>query len=679
MRTRLLSSLIAAALVGAPALASAQAVNNYPLTTASAASPCPAESCVEVPGFPNGVAVQIAEPGSAGTWTVQFEGTLTGATWVALSLTPPGTTTSVTSATAAGIWRGAAGMRFRVRLSAWTSGAPRITIQPLDTPPVSGGGGAGGSGTEYTEGDVDATITGGAMLWEDTGDTLRAVSAAKPLPVAIISGAGSGGTAVADRSGTFTPNVTSFTPVGGIMDEVASDACTEGAPCVARVTANRSVYVTGANGTFPVTDNAGSLTVDAPVATPVFVRLSDGASAIATLPVSLASVPSHAVTNAGTFVVQENGAALTALQLIDDPVVTLGTTTYTEATSKGFTLNAVRRDANTTLVDTTNEMAPLQVDANGNLKVAIISGAGSGGTALADNAAFTPGTTSFTPIGGEVDDTGTTAATENSAAAARMTVQRAIHVNIRSAAGVEQTLATDLTVGSAFGTTGPGVMGSYKEFDGSALPTTTNVNTEEEANPFAVTLQGISYGFLTNENGSKELGKLEDDPHATADYGVPVWTKRTDVAAVSSGTDADYSTLNVDALGLAWTRTLDPCSGVAKTFLPFNISTATTTEITPSLAGASTNYYVCSIVGVSAAANNVAIVDDDTDNCASVTAGMAGGTTAATGFNFGANGGFTFGNGGASIMKTNGTNRVVCIVTSAATQLSGVMAVVAAP
>lgn len=41
----------------------------------------------------------------------------------------------------------------------------------------------------------------------------------------------------------------------------------------------------------PVTDNAGSLTVDAPVGTPAFVRLSDGTAAIATLPVSAASLP----------------------------------------------------------------------------------------------------------------------------------------------------------------------------------------------------------------------------------------------------------------------------------------------------------------------------------------------------------------------------------------------------
>jgi hypothetical protein len=37
------------------------------------------------------------------------------------------------------------------------------------------------------EGDVDATITGTAIMWEDAGDILRVVSAAKPLPVAASS------------------------------------------------------------------------------------------------------------------------------------------------------------------------------------------------------------------------------------------------------------------------------------------------------------------------------------------------------------------------------------------------------------------------------------------------------------------------------------------------------------
>jgi hypothetical protein len=64
----------------------------------------------------------------------------------------------------------------------------------------------------------------------------------------------------------------------------------------------------------------------------------------------------------------------TAVELIDDTVATLGSTTYSEATTKGLIVGAVRRDADTTLVDTTNEVSPLQVDANGRLKVEAFSG-----------------------------------------------------------------------------------------------------------------------------------------------------------------------------------------------------------------------------------------------------------------------------------------------------------------
>jgi hypothetical protein len=135
--------------------------------------------------------------------------------------------------------------------------------------------------------------------------------------------------------------------------------------------------------------------------------------------------------------------------------------------------------------------------------------------------------------------------------------------------------------------------------------------------------------------------------------------------------------------GTTWDRcqtTRDPCDGAAKTVIPINIVTATTTELTPSLAGASTHYYVCSInLGPTAGAQNLALVDDDTDNCASVTSGLAGGTTAGTGWNFAANGGLVLGNGSGTVAKTNGTNRVLCAVTSAAVQISGVMTVVAAP
>lgn len=59
-----------------------------------------------------------------------------------------------------------------------------------------------------------------------------------------------------------------------------------------------------------------------------------------------------------------------AVELIDDTVKTLGTDTYTEAATKAIVVGAFRRDAETSMVDTTGDVAPLQVDAAGRLKVA---------------------------------------------------------------------------------------------------------------------------------------------------------------------------------------------------------------------------------------------------------------------------------------------------------------------
>ncbi len=154
----------------------------------------------------------------------------------------------------------------------------------------------------------------------------------------------------------------------------------------------------------------------------------------------------------------------------------------------------------------------------------------------------------------------------------------------------------------------------------------------------------------------------------------------TDDGSVASGQATSMLIgLNHVYSGSAWVRNqADPCSYLAKTHLPINISTATTTEITPSLAGASTNYYVCSLMLVTNASNIVTLVDDNTDGCGSPTAGMAGGLTTA-GWTLAANGGLTFGNGQGTVFKTVTQNAVICLITSAATQLSGAMSVVAAP
>ena len=170
---------------------------------------------------------------------------------------------------------------------------------------------------------------------------------------------------------------------------------------------------------------------------------------------------------------------------------------------------------------------------------------------------------------------------------------------------------------------------------------------------------------------------IEDAPETAAGVGIYAMSVRRDVAAASAGTTGDNATVNTDALGLAWTRSLDPCSGKAKSYYVVNLAAASVVQVAAAVA--SEFYYVCEVNLVTAAANNVLIASDDTVACASLTAGLNGGTTAATGWNFAANGGIALGNGDSTVMKTATANHYLCILPSAATQLSGTIAYVSAP
>lgn len=67
------------------------------------------------------------------------------------------------------------------------------------------------------------------------------------------------------------------------------------------------------------------------------------------------------------------------------------------------------------------------------------AGGGSGGGAAAqtDKSAFTEGTSSFAPIGGTFNESSAGDPAEDQAAAVRITAKRALHVNLRNAAGAE--------------------------------------------------------------------------------------------------------------------------------------------------------------------------------------------------------------------------------------------------
>lgn len=184
--------------------------------------------------------------------------------------------------------------------------------------------------------------------------------------------------------------------------------------------------------------------------------------------------------------------------------------------------------------------------------------------------------------------------------------------------------------------------------------------------------------IATDQAALVGLGIYAEDAGETAGGNLSMaGSVRRDTAATSAGTAGDNATVNTDANGLVWARNADPCSALTKTYFPVDIVTATTTEIANAVA--SQYYYVCAVQLVSAGTNNVAIVEDDTDACASPTAGINGGVTAGEGYNLTAQTGISQGDGNGSIMRTAAQNRYICIITSAAVQLSGHVVVVAAP
>lgn len=312
--------------------------------------------------------------------------------------------------------------------------------------------------------------------------TQTPVSAANPLPVVQTGTPGlPTGAATAAKQDT---EIVSLATLAGAVDgtEVQVDVLTM--PVVA------------------VTDNSGSLTIDTPqlpttigqkaAAASVSVVLASDQGGVpvtgtfyqATQPVSAASLPLP--TGAATAAKQP--ALGTAGTASTDVISVQGIASMTPLLVNGSGVTQPVSDAGGSLTVDSAQL-PAALDGSGNLKVAIMSGAGSGGTAMDDDAAFTPGTTAVTPAAGIYRST-LDAVDDGDAGAFAMTANRAMHVNLRAADGSE------LTAGDQY---------------------------------------------------------AEDAAHASGDFLTMAGAVRRDTAAVGSGTDGDNSTLNVNSVGRLWT------------------------------------------------------------------------------------------------------------------------------
>ncbi len=252
----------------------------------------------------------------------------------------------------------------------------------------------------------------------------------------------------------FTPGTSKIGMIGAEFDDAAPDSVDEGDAGALRMSARRELYT-------QIRDGAGN---------------ERGAYVNASGQIAIAGP----VTNAGTFAVQVDGNALTALQLIDDPIF-VDDAAFTPTSSKvhmaGFEFDdaapdsidegdagAARMSANRNqyiqIRDAAGNERGVNVNASNQLAIAgpvtnagtfVTQENGSALTALqliddpifADDAAFTPGTSKVHMIGAEFDDTTPDSVDEGDAGAVRMSANRNLFVRIRDNAGNERGLNID--------------------------------------------------------------------------------------------------------------------------------------------------------------------------------------------------------------------------------------------
>lgn len=379
---------------------------------------------------------------------------------------------------------------------------------------VTGGGG----GTQYVADDAAPSNPTGTTMMMQRDDALGGLSEAE----------GDWTNAYCDANGSLWTTVYNVTPgtgasnlgkaedavhasgdVGVMALSVRRDSAsalsgTEGDYQPLITNADGALYVTGADGTQYDIGTALSSTAKGTVALAIrddaLSTLSDAegdavglrvgeTGALWTTVTGTVTVGSHAVTNAGTFAVQVDGSALTALQLIDD-VIFVDDAAFTPGSSKVAMVGAqfddntpdsvnegdagaLRMSANrnlyTVIRDAAGNERGLNIDASGYATVNVngtvtvgshaVTNAGTfavqvDGAALTalqliddivltDDAAFTPATSKVAMVGAQYDDSGTDSVDEGDAGAIRMSANRNLYVRIRDNAGNERGLNID--------------------------------------------------------------------------------------------------------------------------------------------------------------------------------------------------------------------------------------------
>lgn len=311
---------------------------------------------------------------------------------------------------------------------------------------------------------------------------------------------------VSDGSGSLTVDNAALSVTGGGVE----------------ASALRVTLASDSTGVLSVDDNGSTLSVDDGGST---VSVDDGGSSLtvdnAALSVTGGGVEASALRvtlasdSTGVLSVDDNGSSLTVDGTVAVSSITTAVVPGTGATNLGKAEDAAHssgdvgvmalavRQSSQADFGADGDYVPFSVDDDGGLRVSIVAGAGSGGTAAADDADFTDGTTQGTPAMGVYESTPTTV-TDGDLGVVGITEDRQLKVSV----------GNTVTVAS-----------------------------------HAVTNAGTFAVQATMAAGATTIAKAEDAQHSSGDVGVPALTVRQDTAAALGGTDADYQPLITDSSG----------------------------------------------------------------------------------------------------------------------------------
>lgn len=208
------------------------------------------------------------------------------------------------------------------------------------------------------EGDyVNLRVDANGALWVIPSGTVAISAASLPLP---------SGAATSAKQDTQTTHLSTLAgAVAGTEFQV--DVLTSALPSGAATSAKQDTIIGHVDGIETLL--AGGL--PAALAAGGGLKIEGVAGGVA-VPISAASLPSHPVTNAGTFAVQIDGAALTSLQLLDDGMVVEDAAGAANPT--GMLGMMLRHDepGTTAVVSADNDVAAMRCDLFGALKVTML-------------------------------------------------------------------------------------------------------------------------------------------------------------------------------------------------------------------------------------------------------------------------------------------------------------------